>query len=159
MRLRLLATAVAILALAGGGGRPRADVTPAGLSLIDPSDWSTRRVSDQPGWVASGTTRSRLGVDGGLDEQTLIVFDSDGSLRFSLAREGADLAQTHDGYLYATRPRARLARPGHRRDGRRGPAGARDLPVVLRLTTRAGRQRIGHGHDRRSRGRIDLEAE
>ena len=79
------------------------EMTPAGLSLIDPADWSTRRVSDQPGWVtfrddallASAWTE-------GSNEQTLIVFDPDGTLRFSLAREGADLSQTHGGYLYAT---------------------------------------------------------
>ncbi|MET1010689.1 MAG: hypothetical protein ABWY96_11615, partial [Gaiellaceae bacterium] len=79
------------------------DVTPAGLSLIDPSDWSTRRVSDQPGWVtfrddallASAWTE-------GSDEQTVMVFDPDGTPRFSLARKSADLSQTHGGYLYAT---------------------------------------------------------
>jgi hypothetical protein len=26
-------------------------MTPAGLSLIDPSDWSVRRLSDEPVWV------------------------------------------------------------------------------------------------------------
>ena len=79
------------------------DVTPAGLSLIDPADWSTRRVSDQPGWVtfrddallASAWTE-------GSDEQTVMVFDPDGTPRFSLARKSADLSQTHGGYLYAT---------------------------------------------------------
>jgi hypothetical protein len=36
----------------------------------------------------------------GVDEQTLMVFDPDGTLRFSLAREGADLSQVGGDHLY-----------------------------------------------------------
>ena len=40
------------------------EMTPAGLSLIDPADWSTRRVSDQPGWVdVQGRRAPRLRLD------------------------------------------------------------------------------------------------
>jgi hypothetical protein len=79
------------------------DITPAGLSLIDPDDWSVRRLSDQPGWVTfrDGALLASAWEEGS-DEQTVIVFDPDGTLRFSLARTGADLSQTHGGYLYAT---------------------------------------------------------
>jgi hypothetical protein len=78
-------------------------ITPAGLSLIDPGDWSVRRLSDQPGWVTfrDGAVLASAWEEGS-DEQTVIVFDPDGTLRFSLARTGADLSQTHGGYLYAT---------------------------------------------------------
>ena len=77
-------------------------ITPAGLSLIDPGDWSVRRLSDQPGWVTfrDGAVLASAWEEGS-DEQTVIVFDPDGTLRFSLARTGADLSQTHGGFLYA----------------------------------------------------------
>jgi hypothetical protein len=78
-------------------------MTAAGLTLIDPSDWSVRRLSDEPSWV---TLRDDAvlasGWKPGSDEQVLIVFDTDGNLRFSLRREGADLSQTAGNRLYAT---------------------------------------------------------
>jgi len=79
------------------------DVTPAGLSLIDPDDWSVRRLSDEPGWATfrDGALLASAWKEG-TDEQTLIAFDPDGTLRFTLVREGADLSQTHNGLLYAT---------------------------------------------------------
>jgi hypothetical protein len=77
------------------------DVTPAGLALIDPSDWSVSRLSDEPSWVTlRGDALLASGWTVGADEQTLTVFDPDGTLRFSLAREGADLSQVSDGYVY-----------------------------------------------------------
>jgi hypothetical protein len=42
------------------------DMTPAGLSLIDPSDWSVRRVSDEPVWVTQGRRTPCLGLEGRL---------------------------------------------------------------------------------------------
>ena len=46
----------------------RFDVTPAGLSLIDPSNWSVRRLSDEPGWVTFGeAARSGLRLERGVD--------------------------------------------------------------------------------------------
>lgn len=78
-------------------------VTPAGLALIDPSDWSVRRLSDEPGWVTlKGDAVLASGWKQGSDEQVLIVFDTEGNLRFSLKREGADLSQVGGNQLYAT---------------------------------------------------------
>ena len=78
------------------------DVTPAGLALIDPSDWSVSRLSDEPSTVsfADGT----LVASGSRPDspvQTLIAFDDQGHRRFSLVRDGADLSQVAGGYLYA----------------------------------------------------------
>jgi hypothetical protein len=79
------------------------DVTPAGLALIDPGDWSVRRLSDEPGWATfrDGALLASAWREGS-NEQTLVVFDPDGTRRFTLAREDADLSQTHAGLLYAT---------------------------------------------------------
>jgi hypothetical protein len=77
------------------------DVTPAGLALIDPSDWSIRRLSDEPNWVSirgDALLASAWSEDTG--EQGLIVFDADGEERFSLTRRGADLTQASGGLLY-----------------------------------------------------------
>lgn len=79
------------------------DMTPAGLALIDPSDWSVRRLSDQPSWVTfRGGALLASAWSEGSDEQKLIVFGPDGTPRFTLAREAADLSQTSGGHLYAT---------------------------------------------------------
>jgi hypothetical protein len=79
------------------------DVTPTGLSLIDPSDWSVRRVSDEP---SSVTFRGGMVLGSswteGTDEQTLTAFSPEGAFRFSLAREGSDLTQVGGRHLYAT---------------------------------------------------------
>ena len=81
------------------------DVTPAGLALIDPTDWSIRRLSDEPGWVTfRGGALLASAWREGTDEQALIVFDSDGTLRFSLVREGSDFSQVSGHHLYATTP-------------------------------------------------------
>jgi len=79
------------------------DITPAGLALIDPGDWSVRHLSDQPSWVTfrGGALLASAWTEG-TDEQTLIVFDPDGTLRFSLARDGSDLTQVSGRHLYAT---------------------------------------------------------
>jgi hypothetical protein len=77
------------------------DITPAGVALIDPSDWTVSRLSDQPSWVTlRGDSLLASGWTEGVDEQTLMVFDADGTLRFSLAREGADLSQMSGDHLY-----------------------------------------------------------
>jgi hypothetical protein len=79
------------------------DVTPAGLALIDPDGWTVSRLSDQPSWVTlRGDALLASGWTPGVDEQTLMVFDPDGTLRFSLAREGADLSQVGGDHLYVT---------------------------------------------------------
>jgi hypothetical protein len=77
-------------------------VTPAGLALIDPSNWTVRSLSDEPSWVTfrDGALLASAWKSGS-DEQTLIVFDEDGDLRFSLVREAADLSQVSGGRLYA----------------------------------------------------------
>jgi hypothetical protein len=79
------------------------EATPAGLSLIDPSDWSVRRVSDEP---SSVTFRGGMVLGSswteGTDEQTLTAFSPEGFFRFSLAREGSDLTQVGGRHLYAT---------------------------------------------------------
>jgi hypothetical protein len=78
------------------------DATPAGLALIDPSDWSLRRLSDEPNWVTlrgGALLASAWSQDS--NEQTLIAFETDGSLRFTLTREEADLSQVGAGHLYA----------------------------------------------------------
>jgi hypothetical protein len=79
------------------------EADPAGLLLVDPSDWSVHRVSDMPGWTTfrDGALLGS-GWEEGVDRQMLEVYDEDGSLRFSLEREGTDLSQTNAGYLYAT---------------------------------------------------------
>ncbi|MGH3037684.1 MAG: hypothetical protein ACRDMU_10935 [Gaiellaceae bacterium] len=80
----------------------RMDVTPAGLALIDPDDWSVRRLSDEPNWVAlrgDALLASAWKEDSG--EQTVTVFDTDGEQRFSLRRPAADLSQTSGGLIYA----------------------------------------------------------
>jgi hypothetical protein len=80
----------------------RMDVTPAGLALVDPSDWSVRRLSDEPNWVAlrgDAVLASSWKEDS--SEQTVIVFDTDGEQRFTLARRAADLSQASGGLLYA----------------------------------------------------------
>ena len=79
----------------------RMDVTPAGLALIDPDDWSVRRLSDEPNWVSlrgDALLASAWKEDSG--EQAVIVFDTDGEERFSLRRPAADLSQTSGGLLY-----------------------------------------------------------
>jgi DNA-binding beta-propeller fold protein YncE len=80
----------------------RMDVTPAGLTLIDPSDWSVRRLSDETNWVS---TRSDALLASSWKEnsnaQTVVVFDTDGEERFSLTRPAADLSQASGGLLYA----------------------------------------------------------
>jgi hypothetical protein len=80
------------------------DMTPAGLSLIDPDDWSVRKLSDEPSWVTfRGGAILASAWSMGSNKQKLLVFDPDGTARFSLAREAADLSQTNGNYLYATR--------------------------------------------------------
>jgi hypothetical protein len=77
------------------------DITPAGVALIDPSDWTVSRLSDEPSWVTlRGDSLLASAWTVGVDEQTLMVFDPDGTLRFSLAREGADLSQVSGDHLY-----------------------------------------------------------
>jgi len=77
------------------------DVTPAGLTLIDPGDWSVRRLSDEPNWVATrGDALLASSWKEGSREQAVIVFDLDGEQRFSLARRAADLSQASGGLLY-----------------------------------------------------------
>ncbi len=79
------------------------DMTPAGLVLIDPSDWSVHRLSDEPSWVTlrGGALLASVWNDGS-NEQKLIVFDEDGEHRFTLTREATDLSQTWGSWLYAT---------------------------------------------------------
>ena len=75
----------------------------AGLSLIDPGDWSVDKVSDGPDWVTfRGGALLGSSWEEGSDRQTLEVFGPDGDLRFELVREGADLSQFGGDYLYAT---------------------------------------------------------
>ncbi|MGH3041632.1 MAG: YncE family protein [Gaiellaceae bacterium] len=75
----------------------------AGLSLIDPADWSVSHVSDEPGWATfRGGALLGSAWEEGSDHQTLEVFGPDGDLRFTLEREGADLSQVSGDYLYAT---------------------------------------------------------
>ncbi len=78
------------------------DMTPAGLVLIDPDDWSVSRLSDEPSWATfrEGALLASAWHEGS-DEQTLIAFDVDGTPRFSLGREGTDMSQTAGGRLYA----------------------------------------------------------
>ena len=79
------------------------DMTPAGLVLIDPSDWSVHRLSDEPSWVTlrGGALLASVWNDGS-NGQKLIVFDEDGEHRFTLTREATDLSQTWGSWLYAT---------------------------------------------------------
>jgi hypothetical protein len=78
------------------------EMTPAGLSLIDPADWSIRRLSDEPNWVTfRGGALLASAWKEGTDEQKLIAFDPDGTPRFTLVREAADLSQTSGSHLYA----------------------------------------------------------
>jgi hypothetical protein len=79
----------------------RMDVTPAGLTLIDPSNWSVRRLSDEANWVsARGDALLASSWKENSNEQTVVVFDADGEERFSLARRAADLSQVSGGLLY-----------------------------------------------------------
>jgi hypothetical protein len=81
----------------------RFDVTPAGLSLIDSSNWSVRRLSDEPGWVTfrGGALLASVWYEDSA-EQKLMVFDIDGGHRFTLVRVASDLSQTSGSRLYAT---------------------------------------------------------
>ena len=80
------------------------EMTPAGLALIDPANWSIRRLSDEPSWVTfRGGALLASAWKQDTDEQKLIVFDPDGTLRFTLVREEADLSQTSGSHLYATK--------------------------------------------------------
>ena len=77
------------------------DVTPAGLALIDPRDWSIRRLSDAPNWVSiRGDALLASAWKEDTHEQRVIVFDTDGEERFSLTRRAADLTQVSGGLLY-----------------------------------------------------------
>ncbi|MGH3011167.1 MAG: hypothetical protein ACRDMY_04880 [Gaiellaceae bacterium] len=78
------------------------EMTPAGLFLIDPSDWSVQRVSDEPSRVtfAGGALLASAWKEDA-DEQTLMAFSPDGAPRFTLTRQ-ADFSQTNGGHLYAT---------------------------------------------------------
>lgn len=77
------------------------DVTPAGLALIDPRDWSVRRLSDESNWVSiRGDALLASAWKEDTHEQGVIVFDTDGEERFSLVRTGADLTQVNGGLLY-----------------------------------------------------------
>jgi hypothetical protein len=79
------------------------NVTPAGLSLIDPSDWSVHRLSDEPNWVTfRGGALLASAWKQNSEEQKLMAFDPDGTPRFTLVREAADLSQTSGTHLYAT---------------------------------------------------------
>jgi hypothetical protein len=78
-------------------------VTPAGLFLIDPSDWSVHRLSDEPSWVTfRGGALLASAWKQSSEEQKLMAFDPEGTLRFTLVREAADLSQTNGSHLYAT---------------------------------------------------------
>lgn len=77
------------------------DVTPAGLALIDPDDWSVRRVSEEPNWVelkGGALLAAAWPQDGG--SHTLIVSDPDGTERFTLVRGSADVSQVSGEHLY-----------------------------------------------------------
>jgi hypothetical protein len=79
------------------------EITPAGLSLIDPSDWSVHRLSDEPSWVTfRGGALLASAWKPDSEEQKLLAFDPDGTPRFTLVREAADLSQTNGSHLYAT---------------------------------------------------------
>jgi hypothetical protein len=80
----------------------RMDVTPAGLTLIDPADWSVRRLSDETSWVSfrGGALLGSVWREESA-AQTLQVFEPDGTQRFSLARERTDLSQAIGDHLYA----------------------------------------------------------
>jgi hypothetical protein len=79
------------------------DMTPAGLVLIDPSDWSVHRLNDEPSWVTFRSDALLASVwSMGSNEQKLIVFDEDGTPRFSLRRKSIDLSQTYGSWLYVT---------------------------------------------------------
>jgi WD40 repeat protein len=79
------------------------DITPAGLVLIDPSDWSVHRLSDEPTWVTlRGGALLASAWTMGSNKQKLLVFDENGTPRFTLARDNADLSQTNGSHLYAT---------------------------------------------------------
>jgi hypothetical protein len=77
-------------------------MTPAGLSLIDTSDWSVRRIDDEASRVALAGD-ALLAFVWRMDSQTsgLIVYDREGRERYRLFREDADLSQVADGFLYA----------------------------------------------------------
>lgn len=80
----------------------RTHVKPAGLALVDPGDWSVRRVSERPSWITfRGGALLGSAWEEGSGRQAVLVFDEDGGHRFTLARTDADLAQVHGGYLYA----------------------------------------------------------
>lgn len=86
-----------LVAVSGGdysGDEQEVDVTPAGLALIDPCDWSVRRLSDEPTQVAfrNGALLASAWKQGS-NEQKLIAFEEDGTVRFSLARRATDLSQ------------------------------------------------------------------
>lgn len=77
------------------------DVTPAGLALVDPSNWSVQRISDAPGWVAfRGGALLGSAWDESSQAQTLHVFGQDGTPRFGLERQAADLSQVAGDHLY-----------------------------------------------------------
>jgi hypothetical protein len=78
------------------------EMTAAGLLLIDPSDWSVRRASDEPSRVTyRGGALLGSAWKQGSEQQTLIAFDPDGTPRFTMSRE-ADFSQASGSHLYVT---------------------------------------------------------
>lgn len=77
-------------------------MVPAGLSLIDPGDWSVSRLSDEPSWATFRDDALLASVwSEGSDEQKVIVFSPAGTPRFTRS-QGTDFSTTAGGLLYAS---------------------------------------------------------
>ena len=86
----------------------RMEAEPAGVLLIDPSDWSVRRVNDEAGWVAvrEDTLLASWWKDG---EAGVTALDLEGNERFRLTSgELVDFSYTAGGTLYAAGNEGRL---------------------------------------------------
>jgi hypothetical protein len=89
----------------------RMDVTPAGLTLIDPGDWTVRRVNEQAGWVAvrDDALLASWWKSDESGEAGAIALDPDGNERFRrTSGELVEFSYTAGGRLYAAGNEGRL---------------------------------------------------
>lgn len=89
----------------------RMEFEPAGLALVDPSDWSIRRVHEEAGWatVREGTLLAPWWKSDGSGPAGVAAYDLEGNERFRLSSgELADFSYAQGGRLYAAGEEARF---------------------------------------------------
>ncbi|MGH3023167.1 MAG: hypothetical protein ACRDNI_05880 [Gaiellaceae bacterium] len=92
-------------------GEERMAAEPAGLALVDPSDWSIHRVNDETGWVAvrDDTLLASWWQGDDSGEAGVVAYDLEGNERFRrTSGELVDFSYTAGGHLYAAGNEGRL---------------------------------------------------